>query len=389
MAYNTYNNKNKISPNSLIHCTACGEDYSVTYKRCPFCGNRNAPPPTPPDPEPFQEPEMEEQPVSRRSAPSVNLEDTYVFSGQDLFDDEPEEDSAPVRPRGGKRLAERPSSNPFANADINWPRVITFVCSLVIIVAAMIIVFTVVYPQLRGDPTVESQSPSSPTGNPVGGNTQPVDPNATDPIWDNSDPVTVPSDNVPPAGSGELTAISFQRVGDADFTLQAGADHTIVLSFTPANWSGAVTWTSSDTQYATVDNNGKVTNVNTTNQLRSVTITASVGDLRVESKVYCRGASTATSEPPASEPPASQPPASNPPASQPPASGGRQGKVNSSSGLNVRSGPGTESDKVASLRNGTTVTILEEASGGWYKISFTSGGATKEGYVLGEYISTN
>ena len=32
------------SPNSLIHCAVCGEDYSATYKRCPFCGAKNAPP---------------------------------------------------------------------------------------------------------------------------------------------------------------------------------------------------------------------------------------------------------------------------------------------------------------------------------------------------------
>ena len=38
------------SPNSLIHCAVCGEDYSATYKRCPFCGAKNAPPPPPPPP---------------------------------------------------------------------------------------------------------------------------------------------------------------------------------------------------------------------------------------------------------------------------------------------------------------------------------------------------
>ena len=28
----------KPSRNTLIHCAACGEDYSPTYRRCPFCG---------------------------------------------------------------------------------------------------------------------------------------------------------------------------------------------------------------------------------------------------------------------------------------------------------------------------------------------------------------
>ena len=33
----------KPSHDKLIHCDACGEDYSSTYRRCPFCGERNDP----------------------------------------------------------------------------------------------------------------------------------------------------------------------------------------------------------------------------------------------------------------------------------------------------------------------------------------------------------
>ena len=64
----------KPSPDSLIHCAVCGEDYSATYRRCPFCGAKNTPAPRP------------APPSSRgRSDP----DDGYVFDGQDLFDDEP------------------------------------------------------------------------------------------------------------------------------------------------------------------------------------------------------------------------------------------------------------------------------------------------------------
>ena len=73
----------KPSPNSLIHCDQCGEDYSATYKRCPFCNAKNDPP------------------QSDRSAGSSDLEDTYVFDGQDLFDDTGEEDDAPAYSKGG------------------------------------------------------------------------------------------------------------------------------------------------------------------------------------------------------------------------------------------------------------------------------------------------
>ena len=47
--------------------------------------------------------------------------------------------------------------------------------------------------------------------------------------------------------------------------------------------------------------------------------------------------------------------------------------------LNVRSGPGTDFEKVASLRRGSLVDIEEELEGGWYKIS--------AGYISAEYVT--
>lgn len=377
----------KPSPNSLIHCAACGEDYSATYKRCPFCGAKNAPPAAP-GAKRSRAPEYEAdpQPASSRPADPADPDDTYVFDGQDLFDDE--EDYAPASPKGGKRLAERSSSNPFSGADINWPRMITFICSLVIIVAAMVIVFTVVYPQLRGDenPTVDSsQSPSSPASAPGSNATQPVDPAATDPGTAATVPGVEPTLDVPPVDPNGLTTISFKGATDHDFTLQPGGSHTITLRFDPADWSGTVTWSSTDTRYATVDANGKVTNVNTTDRLRSVTITATAEGLSLESTVYCVGVSAAT------EPPATQAPATQPPSGSGGVTVGRQGTiVNAAGGLNVRSGPGTSYERIASLVNGNTVNVLEDAGGGWYKISFrASSGAMEEGYIMGDYISTN
>lgn len=382
----------KPSPNSLIHCAACGEDYSATYKRCPFCGAKNAPPPAPGAKHSrAPEHEADPRPAPSRPAAPADPDDTYVFDGQDLFDNE--DDYTPASSKGGKRLAEKPSPNPFASADINWPRMITFICSLVIIVAAMVIVFTVVYPQLRGDenPTVDgSQAPSSPASAPGSNATQPVSPAATDPAGTVTEPGVDSTFDVPPVDPNGLTTISFKGATDGDFTLQPGGSHTITLRFDPADWSGPVTWTSTDTRYATVDANGKVTNVNTTDRLRSVTITATAAGLSVESTVYCVGVSAAT------EPPATQPPATNPPATQPPSGSGgvtvgRQGTiVNAASGLNVRSGPGTSYERIASLVNGNTVTVLEDAGGGWYKISFRDrNGSTSEGYIMGDYISTN
>lgn len=57
------------------------------------------------------------------------------------------------------------------------------------------------------------------------------------------------------------------------------------------------------------------------------------------------------------------------------------GRVNTSK-LNVRSGAGTDYDRIAQISNGMVVTILENL-GGWYKISFGS----VIGYASAEYLT--
>lgn len=67
----------------------------------------------------------------------------------------------------------------------------------------------------------------------------------------------------------------------------------------------------------------------------------------------------------------------------------RPATVNATS-LNVRSGPGTGNSVVKRLLYGTAVTVTEETTGTdgkqWYKIRFTSGTETAEGYVSASYI---
>lgn len=364
----------KPSPDSLIHCAVCGEDYSATYRRCPFCGAKNTPRSTPvPSPAP---------PSRGRD----ELDDGYVFDGQNLFDDEPEDNYLPARPKGGKRLAEK-SPGPFNDLQINWPRLITFLCSLIIIIAALVIVFTVIYPQLHGKepPVSNSEQPSASPSQPVPPASQPV---STDPVPANSDPVV--QTPVIGVGEDEPTGLTLNRV---DFTLRPGEPNVqLRATVTPADWNGTVTWESSDTSLATVSDNGLVSHVKPdVTGVHLVVITARAGTLEAECKVFIAG-------PKASQPPASEPPAqSDPPVTvttAPPSNSvtvGRPGViVGADSGLRVRSGPGTTYDIVASLLNGNSITVLSDAGGGWYQISFTgSGGAAMTGYIMGDYISTN
>ena len=57
--------------------------------------------------------------------------------------------------------------------------------------------------------------------------------------------------------------------------------------------------------------------------------------------------------------------------------------VGAANGLNVRSGPGSNYEKVASISNGNSVTILENAGNGFYKIDYGNG---KIGYASVNYI---
>lgn len=366
----------KPSHDKLIHCDACGEDYSATYRRCPFCGERNDP----------RRPARGSVPPAREED---DQDDGYVFDGQDAFDDDPEEEYYTPRPKAGKRLA--PKQGGIDLPPVNWPRLITFLCSLVIIVAALVIVFTVIYPQLHGskDPKPDasqsqppaSQNPDSLPSNVVPLPTLPVEPT----------PDLPPVDTIPVQ---QPTAAAI-TLNSSDITLWVGGTAQMKATVAPADWSGTVTWTSSNPEWITVSDTGLVTNVNTSGKYHNAYITATAGDVSAQCvvRVQSRKENEAPTQSPA--PVVTDPPAT--PTTTPPPSGnngpvvGRPGTiVNAELGLRVRSGPGISYDVLASLTNGSSVNVLAAAEGGWYQVSFAgSGGTTMVGYILGEYISTN
>ena len=135
-----------------------------------------------------------------------------------------------------------------------------------------------------------------------------------------------------------------------------------------------------------MDENGKVTNVNSTTSLRRVVITVSAGGQSVECVVYCRGTDSGESAPPVVVTPTPDPNASQAPSGS--LTIGATGTiVNAASGLRVRSGPGTNHEILASMVNGNKVTILADAGNGWYQISYAGSNGTATGYIMGDYIS--
>ena len=349
----------RTNAEGLIHCNACGEDYSATYKRCPFCGEK-----------------LDVRPVDSGD----DLDDGFVFEGAELFDEPRDAKSAP-RSSGGRRLAGRSSagsrdrssagrnrSTPPAKP--NLPRLITFIISLVIIIAALIIVFGVIYPKLHKNPK------PSPTPSPSASQT--VEP--TDSPEPSGEPSVDPTGE-PVSSPDSLTLSSY------DFTLRAGESYTIKATLEPADWDGTVEWTSSDENYATVSADGNVVNVNTDTRLHRVIITATAGGVSQECVVYCRGAGTSPDAPDVSVSPSTSPePTQSPSVSGDIEPGAKAEIANADGGLRVRSGPGTSYSVLASLRNGSSITVVEDAGNGWYKISFLGKNTTITGYIMGEYI---
>ncbi len=276
----------------VIRCERCGEEYSTTYKRCPFC---------------------DERPGGRGYAPV-----------------------------GGKRVSGG-GPNPLQVGGL--------IVSLILIITAAVIVFKYISPAIFGDKGSSSVSTSQSTP----GSSQ-----------DGSS-----------GDSSQVQAANSVTLSRTEVSLAAGEDYPLTATVDPEGVK--VTWESSDTSVATVDENGNVKNVYTGTDKVTVTITATAGDKSAQCQVTCTGDGTGTSS----------------------GSSGQTGTssgtlapnteaviVNADGGLNIRSGPGTNYEAKASTTDGATVTVLEDAGNGWYKIKFALGyGKYDEGYVMGTYLA--
>lgn len=272
--------------NDVIRCENCGEDYSVTYKRCPFCDER------------------------------------------------------PIRGGvSGKRVANTRGGG--YGRPVNPIQIAGLVVSLALIVAALFIVFRFVGAPLFGGkkPPVSSQGSSQSTGQT---SSQP---------GGSSNPVTPP----------EVQSIT---LNNADVPLEHGGTYQFTANLLPAGATGQVTWSVSDSTVATVDATGLVTNINAGASDVKITVTAACGDLSAQTSVTCKARAGGGNNGPVTS--------------------GTSGRiVNAEKGLNIRSGPGTNYEKVASAQNNARVTILGEENG-WYKIKYNN---DKVGYVSKDYIS--
>lgn len=203
----------------VVRCPYCGEDYSVTYKRCPFCDGKPAP--------------------------------------ESSFEDDP---PAEGRRSGGKRLVSNTRGGGYGGGGWGPLRIVGTVVSLGLIVAAVWIVVSVVSPLVNRGSSLNSNQPSSP----------PVTSSSAAPTGSpDSSASHAPTGGVEPTRSPEpsgtipasQTATSF-TLNRKDFTLsQAGDVWNLGPAFLPAGSTGTLTWSSSKPEVATVSDSGIVTAV--------------------------------------------------------------------------------------------------------------------------------
>ena len=243
------------SRSGLIHCDNCGEYYSASYRRCPFCDE---------------------------------YEDDYEY-----------EDGSAERSAsrgGGKRLA--PSNRRGGGYRKTSPlKIIGWIVSLAVIIAAIWILATVVRPLVRrGD--VDPVDPDSSQTAAPGTSPNAIDPaaTATPPADVTPTPDTTPTADITPASNdGGATGFSLNK---SEFTISDEYPDPVTLkvTFTPTGATGTITWSSSDPDVASVDQNGKVS---PGSKKGSATITAALSNGVTQTcKVVNRGSGSTTTNTP-------------------------------------------------------------------------------------------
>ncbi len=164
------------------------------------------------------------------------------------------------------------------------------------------------------------------------------------------------------------------RLSTTDFTLKTlGETHTIQVS----GGSSTYRWISQDEGIASVDQSGKVVAVS--NGTVNVLVTDGSKKAVCIVRVNAPGGTAATT-----------PTTPAAPAESGSLRAGSAVVINGGNGVRVRSGPGTDSEVLATVPNGADIQIVESAGNGWYKITFSGvGGVKTTGYMKGEFLKNN
>ena len=224
--------RNRDDRPTMIHCDRCGEDYSSTYKRCPFCE------------------EMDYEAQQARYEDEDEYEDGW-YEGEDDY-----EDDAPPR-RGGRHLAggHTPRRGGGYGGGPSLPGIIAKVVSVALIIAAAIIVITIIMPLVsKGNAEPGSSLPPE-SEPPVTESQTPGTEDTTPPVEESVQPSAQPTPEVPEGQTATGFTLNYTEFSFSD---RYPDPVTLRATFIPAGTTGTITWTSSDPSVASVDANGRV-----------------------------------------------------------------------------------------------------------------------------------
>lgn len=209
-------NRKPGSRPGLIHCEYCGEDYSSTYRRCPFCDE-------------YDEYEAVENTAGEHR----------------------------TSPRGGKRVAQsRRRGGGYTR--VSPVHIIAALLSLAVILAAVWIVVTQLGPLInRGNvDTIDPDAPGTNQTSPPPETTPPVEePEVTEPGTE----IDPPEESDEPEQPNSDTAVGF-TLNKTEFSFSDVYPDpiTLTVTFSPAGTTATITWSSSNPEIASVDENGKI-----------------------------------------------------------------------------------------------------------------------------------
>ena len=213
--------RNRDDRPTMIHCDRCGEDYSSTYKRCPFCE------------------EMDYEAQQARYEDEDEYEDGW-YEGEDDY-----EDDAPPR-RGGRHLAgdHTPRRGGGYGGGPSLPGIIAKVVSVALIMPLV----------SKGNAEPGSSLPPE-SEPPVTESQTPGTEDTTPPVEESVQPSAQPTPEVPEGQTATGFTLNYSEFSFSD---RYPDPVTLRATFIPAGTTGTITWTSSDPSVASVDANGRV-----------------------------------------------------------------------------------------------------------------------------------
>ena len=314
---------------AMKQCPICGEKYSDTYKKCPFCEEEKA---------------MQEGKRLRRNT------------------------------RGGKRSVQKS------------PNLLTPMLIILILIMAALLVYLLFGERFAKLPDIEKQ-PETPVEDVQP--EQPEIPDVQEPVQgeDPSDPTTetpaepeTPDTTTPVAppitSNAEYEAAANLpkglKISTEDFTLKKiGETANIQVS----GGGGTYRWYSKDIGIASVNQKGTVTAV----AKGTTTVLVTDGYKMAECIVRVSGIGTVAPST-----------GTTAPSEGTTSSGLKAGAakvINAGSGVRVRSGPSTNHEILATVQNGADIQVVKSAGDGWYEITFSNvGGVKTTGYMKGDFL---